>query len=121
MDRDRLRARVSATVRKTSLFRLVDTILQQDTIDRLVDAIVVHLLSEHYSRENSLAFIAETIEDELEQAGIDIEDGDAHGIALAVLFVYEELLENKSDFFDKVQEKNAPIAPIADSDSDSED
>lgn len=117
MDRDVLRHRVSVTIGKTSLFKLVENILEEGKVGALANTITEYLMGNRYSRDQALEYISDYLESELEKAGIDLED-DIDGVSLAVLFVYEEMLENKQEFFSKIQERSAHVAPLADSGSE---
>lgn len=118
MNRDDLANRVSVTIRHTSLFRTIENALEHGVVDGMAADITDHLCTGTYSRTDSLDHISEYLENELDILGIDLEDNDADGIALAILFVYEELLEHRSDFFSRIQEKSIPMVPADTSDSD---
>ncbi len=119
MDNDVLHSRVSVTVKNSALFRLIENVIEQNTVEHLVSTITAHLICGKYCREKSLDYISELIEDELERSGIELDD-DVDGIAMAILFVYEELADGKSEFFLKIQEKHAQVTPLCDSDSEAE-
>lgn len=118
MDKEVLRNRISITTRRTSLFRIVESVLENGVLDRMIENITEHLFNSRYDRTKSLHYISEHLENGLEQSGIDLEDGDTDGIALSILFVYEELLEDRSEFFDRIQEKSVPIVAIHNSDDE---
>ncbi|AFM99410.1 hypothetical protein EHEL_111370 [Encephalitozoon hellem ATCC 50504] len=117
MDREILRHRVLVTISKSSLFRFVENVLEEGKIAAIARNISEYLLNSKYSKERALGHISDYLEEELENSGIDIEDG-VDGVALAVLFVYEELLENESKFFSKIQEKSTQVTPLSDSEEE---
>ncbi|AFN84118.1 hypothetical protein EROM_111370 [Encephalitozoon romaleae SJ-2008] len=114
MDREVLRHRVLVTIGKSSLFRFIENVLEEGKIPTMASSITEYLLNNKYNKEKALDHISNYLEEELENSGIDVDDG-ADGVALAVLFVYEEFLENKSKFFSKIQEKSSQVSPLSDS------
>ncbi|KAM0671799.1 hypothetical protein CWI42_121370 [Ordospora colligata] len=119
MDKDILKSRVSITIKNSALFRLIENIIDQNTVERLISTITDHLMTGKYNREKSLDYISELIEDELERSDIELDD-DVDGISMAILFVYEELVDGKNEFFLKIQEKHTQVTPLCDSDSEAE-
>ncbi|CAD26058.1 hypothetical protein [Encephalitozoon cuniculi GB-M1] len=117
MDREALQHRVLITVSRSSLFRVVEGILEEGKVSSMASSITEYLLNNRYSRERALEHISVYLESELEKSGIDLDDG-VDGISLAILFVYEELLENKSEFFSKIQEKSGHALHPPSSDSE---
>ncbi|ADM12636.1 uncharacterized protein Eint_111370 [Encephalitozoon intestinalis ATCC 50506] len=115
MDREALRCRVLTTLSKSSLFRFIENILEEGKVNSMAVNITEYLLNNKYSRERAQQHISDYLEDELERSGIDLDDS-VDGVSLAILFVYEELLENKSEFFLKIEEKAGHTIPLSDSD-----